>query len=351
MNMTQATHAGVGTTCNVCHEAGLSFYMGAASPGAAGPSGRSQFRSNVGAQRLQPLPHHGELEQHGAARRPHAEPRQSGVRGLPYGRARGLFDATLAANSVLHTGISSGCAQCHGGTSALTWYNNFTPKDAVLTPPHIPYLAGTDCGSCHSSSTYAVGTFGPMNMTQAKHAFVATTCNTCHEAGLSLLHGRGKSRAAGPSRGSQFGPDAGAERLQHLPHHGELEQHRAARGAHAEPGQPRLHCLPHQGAHRLYDRDAREQCGAAYRHQQRLHQLPRRPVGKRAGVLFELHAEVRGALTGAHPDQHHRMRVMPRGDGVHGVQRHHDDVGKTHRHVRRHRQDAAMPATTPSRRP
>jgi hypothetical protein len=96
---------------------------------------------------------------------------------------------TLAANSVLHTGISSGCAQCHGGSTALTWYNNFTPKDAVLAPTHIPYLSGTDCSSCHSSATYAAGTFGPMNMTQAKHAFVATTCATCHEKGRSFYMG------------------------------------------------------------------------------------------------------------------------------------------------------------------
>jgi hypothetical protein len=96
---------------------------------------------------------------------------------------------TLAANAVLHVGITSGCGQCHGGTSALTWYNNFTPKDAVLTPPHIPYNGGTDCGSCHASSTYAAGTFGPMNMTQAKHAFVPAACDTCHEKGLSFYMG------------------------------------------------------------------------------------------------------------------------------------------------------------------
>jgi nitrate/TMAO reductase-like tetraheme cytochrome c subunit len=97
---------------------------------------------------------------------------------------------TLAANSAMHTGItSSQCTQCHGGTTALTWYNNFTPKDAVLTPSHIPYLAGASCGSCHSSTTYAVGTFGPMNMTQATHALVTTNCVTCHEKGLSFYMG------------------------------------------------------------------------------------------------------------------------------------------------------------------
>jgi len=91
---------------------------------------------------------------------------------------------------VLHTGISSGCAQCHGATTQLTFYNNNdNPKDGVLTPSHIPYLSGTDCSACHLSTTYAVGGFGPMNMTQANHAFVPTTCDTCHEAGLSFYMG------------------------------------------------------------------------------------------------------------------------------------------------------------------
>jgi hypothetical protein len=86
----------------------------------------------------------------------------------------------FAANSVLHTGITGNCLQCHG-TTQLSFYNNdMVVKSAVLTPPHIPYLSGTDCGSCHKSTTHAAGTFGPMNMTQATHSFVATTCRTCH---------------------------------------------------------------------------------------------------------------------------------------------------------------------------
>ncbi len=96
---------------------------------------------------------------------------------------------TLAANSVMHTGITGTCGQCHGAMTALTWYNNFTPKDAILTPAHIPFTSGTDCSSCHASSTYAAGTFGPTNMTAAKHAFVPTTCITCHETGSNFYLG------------------------------------------------------------------------------------------------------------------------------------------------------------------
>ena len=43
--------------------------------------------------------------------------------------------ATLASIAVLHTGISGGCAQCHGAATQLTFYNNNdNPKDGVLTP-------------------------------------------------------------------------------------------------------------------------------------------------------------------------------------------------------------------------
>jgi nitrate/TMAO reductase-like tetraheme cytochrome c subunit len=186
MNMTQATHAGVGSTCDGCHEAGLSFYMGAANPGLQG----------------RPADHTGTMAAPADCNGCHTTANWNST-ALPAGHmpnpaatacatchiAAPTNYATLAANSVLHTGISNGCGQCHGGTAPLTWYNNFTPKDAVLTPAHIPYDSGTDCGSCHASSTFAVGTFGPMNMTQAKHAFVPTTCDTCHEKGLSFYMG------------------------------------------------------------------------------------------------------------------------------------------------------------------
>src|SRR5271170_580400 len=97
--------------------------------------------------------------------------------------------ATLASIAVLHTGITNGCAQCHGATTQLTFYGGIDdPKDGVLTPAHIPYISGTDCSSCHASN-YVAGGFGPTNMSAAKHAFVATACDTCHEAGLSFYLG------------------------------------------------------------------------------------------------------------------------------------------------------------------
>jgi hypothetical protein len=190
MNMSQATHAFVTTTCDTCHASTAgSLYMGAASP----------------ALQLRPADHNSGSMLTGDCSACHTTANWNSTT-LPTGHMPNPANlgcttchttaptdyttATLAANSILHTGIAGNCGQCHGSPSgALTWYNNFTPKDAVLSPSHIPYTSGTDCSSCHSSATYAAGTFGPLNMTQAKHAFVPTTCNTCHEAGLSFYMG------------------------------------------------------------------------------------------------------------------------------------------------------------------
>jgi len=181
MNMTQATHAFVATTCNTCHgTATVSYYIGAAAP-------TLQLRPADHTSGNQVAPNDCSLCHTTANWNSTSLP--TGHMPNPANQACAVCHttaptdyttATLAANSVLHTGISSNCGQCHGATTALTWYNNFTPKDAILSPSHIPYTAGTDCSSCHKSTTYAAGTFGPMNMTQATHGFVSTTCDTCH---------------------------------------------------------------------------------------------------------------------------------------------------------------------------
>ena len=53
---------------------------------------------------------------------------------------------------MLHTGITTGCAQCHGGATALTFYNNNdNPKAAaVLSPAHIPAFTGDGLQPCHA---------------------------------------------------------------------------------------------------------------------------------------------------------------------------------------------------------
>jgi len=189
MNMTQATHAGVGASCNPCHEAGLTFYMGAANPGLQGRPANHTTGQMVAPNDCNVCHTTANWNSTAMPAGHMPNPANSACSVCHTTAPADYSTATLAANAVLHTGITSGCGQCHGGTTALTWYNNFTPKDGVLMPSHVPYLSGTDCGSCHSSTTFAAGGFGPMNMTQAKHAFVATTCTTCHEAGLSFYMG------------------------------------------------------------------------------------------------------------------------------------------------------------------
>jgi hypothetical protein len=190
MNMTQATHTYVPGTCNTCHEAGLSFYLGAASPGLQG-----RPADHTSGQMVAPndcsLCHTTANWNSNTMPSGHMPNPANAACAVCHTTAPADYTTkTLATNSILHTGIAGNCGQCHGSASnPLTWYSNFTPKDAVLSPSHIPYTSGTDCSSCHSSATYAAGTFGPMNMTQATHKFVPGTCNTCHEAGLSFYIG------------------------------------------------------------------------------------------------------------------------------------------------------------------
>ena len=210
MNMTPATHAGVGSTCNSCHEAGLSFYMGSASPLL---QGRPISHTGTRAAPAECSACHTTANWNSSTIPAGHMPNPANNACATCHTAAPANYTTLAANAVLHTGISGNCGLCHGGTTALTWYNNFTPKAAVLAPAHIPYNSGTDCGSCHSSSTYAAGTFGPMNMTQAKHSFVSSTCNTCHEKGSSFYMGAAnpalQGRPANHTSGTMVSGDCG----------------------------------------------------------------------------------------------------------------------------------------------
>jgi cysteine synthase len=137
MNMTAAKHAFVTSTCTSCHEKGLSFYMGAASPALQGrpadhTSGTMLTGDCSGC--------HTTANWNSTALPSGHMPNPANTACNTCHMAAPTNYTTLAANSVLHTGISSGCAQCHGGSTALTWYNNFTPKDAVLVPSHIPAI-------------------------------------------------------------------------------------------------------------------------------------------------------------------------------------------------------------------
>jgi hypothetical protein len=185
MNMTQATHASVSTTCNTCHEKGLSFYMGAANPGLQGrPADHTSGTMATGDCSLCHTTANWNSNALPAGHMPNPGNQACTV----CHTAAPTNYATMASIALLHTGITNACATCHG-VAQLTFYNNNdNPKSAVLSPPHIPILSGADCGSCHAKN-FVTGGFGPMNMTQATHASVSTTCNTCHEKGLSFYMG------------------------------------------------------------------------------------------------------------------------------------------------------------------
>jgi len=72
---------------------------------------------------------------------------------------------------------------------------------------------------------------------------------------------------------------------------------------------------------------------------QRLSHLPRCTERHRARVLQQLHAEGCAAVPGAHPDQHDPVRGLPHRDGVHCLQRHHDDLRQAHLDVHGDRQE------------
>ncbi|MBV9913874.1 MAG: hypothetical protein JOZ93_14930, partial [Sinobacteraceae bacterium] len=79
-----------------------------------------------------------------------------------------------------HTGITSGCAQCHGSTVANTFANI-----SIKTTPsnHVP-TGGAACESCHSNSNFT--SFGPG--TQVNHSAVsALACDACHEYNMANM--------------------------------------------------------------------------------------------------------------------------------------------------------------------
>jgi nitrate/TMAO reductase-like tetraheme cytochrome c subunit len=189
MNMTQASHASVSTQCITCHEKGLSFYMGAASPALQG-----RPADHTSGQMLAPndcsLCH--TTANWNSTTLPAGHMPNPGNQGCSvcHTAAPGNY-TTLAANAVLHTGITSSCITCHAAPNAATkvFYNNFSPKSAVLSPVHIP-SGSTACESCHAVS---FTTFSGTTMSAAKHtallAATGNTCDQCHDLKTLKFYG------------------------------------------------------------------------------------------------------------------------------------------------------------------
>jgi formate-dependent nitrite reductase cytochrome c552 subunit len=64
------------------------------------------------------------------------------------------------------------------------FYNNYTPKDALLSPVHIP-TSTTPCEDCHTATVFTA--FSGTTMTSAKHTsmftVIAKSCDPCHNKG------------------------------------------------------------------------------------------------------------------------------------------------------------------------
>ncbi|MEY4137881.1 MAG: hypothetical protein RLZZ371_63, partial [Pseudomonadota bacterium] len=114
---------------------------------------------------------------------------------------------TFANGQFSHTGISDGCASCHGsGVSASSFYgiNSIVvlpPSASPGTDSHIPSPINSQCEVCHlanmptglvgaNASSMATGTtkfFSPAPSGSAIHTNITNNCNACHESTKSWM--------------------------------------------------------------------------------------------------------------------------------------------------------------------
>jgi len=87
-----------------------------------------------------------------------------------------------------HTGVSAGCATCHGQTATIA-FQGVTPKAmSGLTPVHVPTTL--DCAVCHTTVPSALiplsGGTGANTFAGGKfsHSGITSGCATCHGAGV-----------------------------------------------------------------------------------------------------------------------------------------------------------------------
>jgi len=88
--------------------------------------------------------------------------------------------ADFSIYTMSHTGITSGCANCHA--AGLSFVNMAPPTLKEFPPNHIP-TGSLGCESCHSTSNFTTFAGTGMNHT----AVAAISCSACHEAGKSFV--------------------------------------------------------------------------------------------------------------------------------------------------------------------
>jgi len=91
--------------------------------------------------------------------------------------------ARFAGSLFNHSGITSGCASCHGASVTNTTFDGVWPKTmASLSPMHVPTTAA--CETCHTNSvpTGLVPAAGMTTFAGGKfsHSGITSGCDTCH---------------------------------------------------------------------------------------------------------------------------------------------------------------------------
>ncbi|HEX3397443.1 MAG TPA: cytochrome c3 family protein [Steroidobacteraceae bacterium] len=209
--MSAAKHAYVSGSCDTCHDTGKNFYVGTATPLQLRPTDHMtatdpQLVSGDCSMCHQTTDWTSSVLPPGHMPRP-----ANNACNVCHTKAPSDYAvATLAANPILHTGISSNCILCHGGPAAAppVFYMNYTPKSAVLTPVHIP-TGNTPCESCHTPTVFT--SFSGTTMTAAKHTamvpYIGNTCDACHDAVTPALSFYGVNNLTTRPRGHNSGKE------------------------------------------------------------------------------------------------------------------------------------------------
>jgi hypothetical protein len=216
--------------------------------------------------------------------------------------------AALAAGiPTLHTGLNvANCVLCHGGETFAGLPAPYIPmsisgvspyKATPLAPPHIPINAGTDCSACHGAA-YQAGGFGPATaMNAAKHAFVSSTCDTCHDTGKSFYVGRGTALQLRPAdHVNSADPRMATSDCSACHETADWISKVLPSGHMPNPGN--LSCVQCHAASRLHGGDACGQLRAAYRHHGKLRAVPRQQRHG-AHLVQQFHTQGRDTRSGA----------------------------------------------------
>jgi hypothetical protein len=100
--------------------------------------------------------------------------------------------ASFTNSAYRHSGVPSGCANCHGdGVTALSFLGQ-TPK--AMPAGHVPNSGSVDCVACHTTApngliaySGAVVSANTFATTKYSHSGITDSCQTCHAGGTNYL--------------------------------------------------------------------------------------------------------------------------------------------------------------------